>query len=143
MQDFNVDVPDANEAARFFNSFASPDKKQEFNRYLKEADIFEYIDYAVRTTADLIGVQPFADGNKRTFRSVLNLMFKKKNLPPVYFVRKERAAYHKALEKAIGEHDYGDLIAFYYYKICDSIYELDFLSYIKENQDNDVKTNKK
>ena len=63
MQDFNVDVPDANEAARFFNSFASPDKKQEFNRYLEEADIFEYIDYAVRTTADLIGVQPFFNLN--------------------------------------------------------------------------------
>ena len=132
MADFDVDIPDYNEAVDKFNEFLKPDKIKEYEDALNNPDIFAYIDYAVNTTADLIGMQPFGDGNKRVFRSLLNLMFKKKNLPPVYITRKERKAYHMALEKALRNHDYSDLDAFYYYKICDSIYELDFQTYLKQ-----------
>lgn len=62
-------------------------------------------------------------------------MFKKKNLPPVYITKKERKAYHNALEKAIGEHDYRALDSFYHFKICDSIYELDFAPFMKKYKD--------
>ena len=134
LRDFNVDIPDAEEAMYLFNSYLSPEKIKEYEEALNNPDIFAYIDYAVNTTADLIGMQPFGDGNKRAFRSLLNLMFKKKNLPPVYITRKERKAYHEALEKALSEHDYSDLDAFYYYKICDSIYELDFQTYLNSSE---------
>ena len=132
MADFDVSIPDYNEAITKFNEFVTPEKKKEFEDALNNTDIFAYINYAVNTTADLIGMQPFGDGNKRVFRSLLNLMFKKKNLPPVYITRKERKTYHAALEKALRDHDYTDLDAFYYYKICDSIYELDFQTYLKQ-----------
>lgn len=130
LHDFAVDVPEADEAIRIFNEFLTPERRAEFETFLNSDDIFSYIDYAVNTTSDLIGVQPFGDGNKRTFRSLLNLMFKMKNLPPVYITRKERKAYHTALEKALVDHDYSAIDGFYYYKICDSIYELDFKPYL-------------
>lgn len=131
MRGFDVKVPSADEACRIFNSYLTPEKIKEFEDAYNDPDILNYIDYCVKETADLIALQPFGDGNKRTFRTLLNLMFKKRNLPPVYIVRKERAAYHEALEKAICQKDYDDLITFYYFKICDSIYELDFEPYLR------------
>ena len=139
LHDFAVDVPDAKVAVREFNQFLSPEKRAEYEKHLNSDDIFAYIDFAVNVTSDLIGLQPFTDGNKRTFRSLLNLMFKMKNLPPVYITRKERKAYHAALEKALVEHDYSTIDGFYYYKICDSIYELDFKPYL-ESSNSDKKT---
>lgn len=131
MNDFGTDIPDASEAKALFNQFLLPDKKEEFEKVLNGSDIFSYIDYAVSTTCYLIGLQPFVDGNKRVFRSLLNLMFKKKNLPPVFITSKERKMYHAALEKALITHDYSEMCGFYYYKICDSIYELDFKPYLE------------
>lgn len=130
MNDFPIEVPDAKKARDIFNQFLSSEKKDEYENALNNPDIFAYINYAVNTTAYLIGIQPFGDGNKRVFRSLLNLMFKKRNLPPVYIKNKERVAYHDALEKALVSHDYTDLDGFYYYKICDSIYELDFKPFL-------------
>lgn len=136
MHDFSVEVPDSKVARDIFNSYLGSEKKEEFERALHNPDIFSYINYAVNTTADLIGIQPFQDGNKRVFRSLLNLMFKERHLPPVYIKNKERKAYHDALEKALVTHDYSDLDGFYYYKICDSIYELDFLPFLDSIQRN-------
>ena len=134
MRDFNVDVPDGKDVMRIMNSYLSNEKKEEYNKALNNPNILEYIAYSVKTTGYLIGIQPFKDGNKRTFRALLNLMFKKRNLPPVYIVKKERKAYHDALEKGIVNNDYNDLITFYYYKICDSIYELDFKPRVEEKK---------
>jgi len=145
MNEFNVKVPDADEACRLFNEYLQPEKVKEYEDALNNDDIFEYIRYCVKTTADLIAIQPFGDGNKRTFRTLLNLMFKKRNLPPVYIVKKERKTYHEALEKAVCNKDYEDLIDFYYFKICDSIYKLDFEPYLryleKEKSNISVRTN--
>lgn len=126
LHDYDFDVPSAADAMRIFNTFLNPERREEFEFFLQKDDLFAYIDYAVNITSYLIGLQPFADGNKRTFRSLLNLMFKMKNLPPVYITKKERKAYHAALEKALVGQDYTAIDGFYYYKICDSIYELDF-----------------
>lgn len=130
LADFAIDVPDAMTAIYEFNKFLKPEMRAEYESHLNDSDIFTYIDYVVNVTSDLIGLQPFADGNKRAFRGLLNLMFKMKNLPPVYITRRERKAYHVALEKALVEHDYSAIDGFYYYKICDSIYELDFKPYL-------------
>jgi len=120
----NIHIPSGNDAMKFLNSFSSSDKINEFNRKLN-GDIIDYIDYCVRITTDLIKYQPFIDGNKRTFRSLLNLMFKLKNIPPVYIRPKERDTYKEGLFNAILYENYNDIVGFYYYKICDSIYEFD------------------
>ena len=131
MEGFDIAIPDAQTAMIIFNSYLSKEKIQEYEDAKADPDIFNYIEYCVKTIADLIALQPFGDGNKRAFRSLLNLMFKERNLPPVYIVRKERKAYHEALEKAVCQKDYSDLISFYHFKICDSIYELDFEPYLR------------
>lgn len=129
----DVDVPDAADAVKFINSFASTEKKAEFKEKLMNSNIFEYIDYCVKITTDLIKFQPFQDGNKRTFRSLLNLMFKYKNIPPVFIKKDEREAYKNALISAMKDGDYKEINQFYYFKICDSIYVLDFKNYEKTN----------
>lgn len=131
MRDFNVEVPDYKDVLLIMNSYLKEEKKKEYEKALNEYNLLEYIEYAVKETTFLIGVQPFTDGNKRTFRALLNLMFKKRNIPPVYIVKKERKAYHDALEKAIVNNNYEDITTFYYYKVCDSIFELDFEPYLE------------
>lgn len=124
-------VPSALDAKIFFNTFLNPEKQIEYQNILSNCDIFGYIEYCVKICVDIIKYQPFNNGNKRTARALLNLMFKNKNIPPVYIVQKERKAYKDALLKAIIDKDYTDIINFYYFKICDSIYELDILPYIE------------
>ena len=143
--DTDVKVPSAEEAKIYFNSFLSKEKMIEYQNVLSSTDIFGYVEYCVKTIVDLIRYQMFNDGNKRTFRSLLNLMFKNKNLPPVYITTGERKQYKDALFKAMELNDYKDIINFYYYKICDSIYELDIKPYMEKfnNKDNNNLVRKK
>lgn len=130
LRDTEVYVPSADEAVEFYNQFLKSDKVQEYEEMAQNSDIFEYIEYCVMTTAELIRVQPFADGNKRTFRSLLNLMFKRRNIPPVYCNENEYKEYLDVLIHGMSTGDYKDLKHFYYFKICDSIYELDVKPYL-------------
>ncbi|MBP3841394.1 MAG: Fic family protein [Bacilli bacterium] len=143
---YEILVPSGVEARIFINSFSSPEKRKEFLEHLKNDNEIDYIEYCVKICADLIKYQPFKDGNKRTFRSLLNLMFKEKNLPPVYIRPKEREEYHKVLFEAIQNGNYDNLVKFYNFKICDSIYELDVAPYIIRkvfNQTPEIKENNK
>ena len=124
VQSMNFVVPSALEATKFINSLCSKEKLDEFNLMLN-GDLINYINYCVKLTTDLIKDQPFNEGNKRTFRSLLNLMFKLRNIPPVYINKNERDIYKKALFEGIIDNNYENIIGFYYHKICDSIYELD------------------
>ena len=128
-------VPTAREAMDFFNSFLNIEKRVEYQNLLSSVNIFGYIEYCVKVAVDIIKYQPFGNGNKRTARALLNLMFKNKNIPPVYITTRERKPYKDALLKAIVEGDYNDIINFYYFKICDSIYELDILPYINSKNE--------
>ena len=143
LKDTDVKVPNPEIAKAYINSYLNPEKIKEYEEVLSNADIFSYIDYCVKICAELIKYQPFQDGNKRTFRSLLNLMFKKRNLPPVYINPKERKAYKEALVEGMKTDDYKALCSFYYYKICDSINELDILPYFKHRKINDIKMKKK
>lgn len=125
----DIKVPKASDAMRIMNSYISKEKKEEFNKILKDSNIIDYIAYCVKETTDLIKVQPFMDGNKRTFRSLLNLMLKAKNMPPVYVKSSESEEYKDALFKAMRGEGYNEIIGFYLFKICDSIYELDIKPY--------------
>ena len=134
LKDVDVKVPNSIDAKEFFNSFLNKEKIIKYQTMLSSVRLSTYIDYCVNTIAELIKYQPFNDGNKRTFRGLLNLMFKNRNLPPVYITTHEKKEYKDALIKAITKNDYTDLDYFYYYKICDSIYELDIKPYL-ENKD--------
>ena len=49
----------------------------------------------------------------------------------------EKEEYIKAMNEGVVNHDYSSIYKFYYYKICDSIYELDI---VKRNENpNEVK----
>ena len=128
--DTGIQVPSAAEARAYFQSYADSNN---IERQLPVVDtenmitIFNYINACIYVTTELIRYQPFPDGNKRTFRTLLNLMFKKYNLPPVYIKVSERKEYKDALFQAMDGKKYIDLSQFYYYKICDSIYDLDVL----------------
>ena len=92
-------------------------------------DLLNYIRNSVITTTKLMQIHPFHDGNGRSIRGLLNLMFKQANIPPVYVVPKEKEVYHKALDKAhididYGAPDYSEIVDFYFYKICDSLIEI-------------------
>ena len=58
-------------------------------------------------------------------RAMVNLLFKLAGLPPVYVKLSERDKYLEGMSKAILENNYNYINKFYYYKICDSILELD------------------
>ena len=90
------------------------------------AHLFDYIDKCIRLKCNLIKVHPFSDGNGRTIRAFINKLFMDVNLPPIYISSNENKTYKKAMQKAIGEeNDYTSIINFYYFKICDSIIELE------------------
>ena len=88
--------------------------------------LFTYIDKCIILSSRLIKVHPFTDGNGRTIRAFLNKLFMDVELPPIYISSNENKTYKKAMQKAIGEeNDFSSIIKFYYYKICDSIIELE------------------
>lgn len=120
--DSRVEVPPAEEARKLFNQLI-PLADYPFS-VLENGDVFNYINQCIIITTDLIRLQPFADGNKRTFRALLNLLLKKISIPPVYIAVEEREEYKAALMDALEKKDYRWIIRFYYYKICDAIMEL-------------------
>lgn len=87
--------------------------------------LMDYIDQCIDLKCRLVEIHPFEDGNGRTCRALLNLLFRKVGLPPVYVTLEEKEEYIDAMDKAIRLSDHSSIKKFYYYKICDSIIELD------------------
>lgn len=117
--------------------------------YMKESQdysrIIEYIDACVRLNSDLLKIHPFNDGNGRTIRCFTNRLFIEAGLPPVYVKTGEKQDYMRALDLSQNQGDHRELTAFYLYKICDSIIELDINKRVRvERQEEtyDVKKNK-
>lgn len=103
------------------------------NTCFNEDKIIDYINDCLKLKCKLIEIHPFSDGNGRTMRAMVNLLFKLAGLPPIYVRASERNKYLDAMNIAIGENNYSDINKFYYYKICDSILELDVNERIKNN----------
>lgn len=99
--------------------------------------IISYIDKCIELKCKLIKIHPFFDGNGRSVRAFINLMFKIANIPLVYIKSAEKSEYGKAMQTAVNEGDLSAIKTFYYYKVCDSILELD-IAYNEEklNKDN-------
>ena len=87
----------------------------------------------------LIKIHPFFDGNGRTIRAFTNLLFIIANIPPIYIKAKERNEYGKVMNLALVYGDLSQIKRFYYYKICDSIYELDIKPKLSKEVDESVK----
>jgi fido (protein-threonine AMPylation protein) len=96
--------------------------------------LLEYIDKCIDLKVTLIRIHPFPDGNGRTCRALLNILFKRVNLPPTYVKKCEKKEYVNAMDKAIRENDLSSIRKFYYYKICDSIVELDINERLKRDK---------
>lgn len=97
--------------------------------------LFTYIDKCIKLKCNLIKVHPFSDGNGRSIRAFINKLFMDVDLPPIYISSNETKTYKQAMQKAIGEEDdYSSIINFYYYKICDSIIELENDYHYGQNQ---------
>lgn len=89
------------------------------------SEILKYIDDCILLKCKLIKIHPFKDGNGRAVRIFVNLLFKLANIPPVYIENKEKHKYQEAMNNALANNEYSDILDFYHYKICDSIMALD------------------
>lgn len=98
-----------------------------------EEKLIEYVNECLKLKCKLIQIHPFPEGNGRTMRALVNLLFKVAGLPPIYVKLSERKKYLEAMNKAVVEKDYSYINKFYYYKICDSILELDVNQRIKKD----------
>jgi fido (protein-threonine AMPylation protein) len=119
----NIEVVDSKQAIIEFNKYIK--KSNEIMEDLENSDLISYINKSIRLITELIKLQPFLDGNKRTFRALFNLLLKKINLPPVYINKEDKKIYKEALIKAMANNEYNDLIKFYYSRIYDAIIKLD------------------
>ncbi len=133
--DLDIEVLDYKNAIIEFNKYLNPNISNQIFKNYNEKELFLYIKDSIILTTKLIKLQPFQDGNKRTFRALLNLLFKRVNIPPIFIEISERDEYKSALIKALITNDYQDIIKFYYYKICDAIILLDI-----ENSNESIKT---
>jgi len=87
--------------------------------------LLDFIDQCIELKCKLIKIHPFGDGNGRSIRAFINLLFRLANIPPIYIENKERQKYANAMNMALGDGDSSKIKQFYYYKICDSIISLD------------------
>lgn len=90
--------------------------------------LIQYINKCLYLKCKIIKIHPFMDGNGRTCRALVNMLFKEVGLPPIYILRAERDEYLKAMDATSSRDDFSLINKFYYYKICDSIYELDIVN---------------
>lgn len=100
---------------------------EEINENNSSTQLIPYIDKCIELKCNIIRIHPFADGNGRTSRALLNIFLKKVNLPPTYVEVCERDDYIDAMDQAIRCNNSTPIKNFYYYKICDSIYDLDII----------------
>ena len=129
LYDNPIDVPSWDVAyTEFYNL------REKFN-YLRDntnkMDIVDYIDGCINISTEIIRIQPFNDGNKRTSRALLMLMLRKARIPMFSINKIEKKEYINALTKAMKEQDYKDLNEFIYTKICDAIFDFNASKQLK------------
>jgi Fic family protein len=74
--------------------------------YQKEAQSLHPVERAARVHADFVKIHPFADGNGRTSRLLMNLELMKHGFPPAILPVKKRLEYYEALDTAHTQNNY-------------------------------------
>ena len=110
------------------------DLAKEVRKFGDVDDLLSFLDWCVELKVKLIWIHPFPDGNGRTVRAFINRLLEDAGLPPIYVKASERTEYHTAMNQAIGDGDLSAIKAFYRYKVCDSIIELDIEDRIKRER---------
>ncbi len=82
----------------------SPSKVPELMEKLAEffgeepKDFLPAVEFAARAHFELVHVHPFADGNGRTARLLMNLFLMRRGFPPAVILKSERPRYYSALD---------------------------------------------
>jgi Fic family protein len=74
--------------------------------YQKEAQSLHPVERAARVHADFVKIHPFADGNGRTLRLLMNLELMKDGFPPAILPVEKRLEYYEALDTAHTQNNY-------------------------------------
>ena len=98
----DVDLIDAKEVHKEF--FFLERKFQENYTKLIDTPNSSFIEFAVKTHYEIVKLHPFQDGNGRTARAFMNMLFMKKSIPFIFFLNKDKVYYLNSL-KAIDNYD--------------------------------------
>ena len=77
-----------------------PDLMEEFGRWLLNPTTGHAVEFAAEAHYRLVTIHPYADGNGRTGRLLMNLILMMYGLPPAIIRKRDRLGYLKALEMA-------------------------------------------
>lgn len=102
-----------------------PEQMQAFMHwYNTDAPHLHAVERAARFHGEFVKIHPFADGNGRTSRLLMNLELMKGGFPATVIEVEQRLAYYEALDKAHCTADYSDFI-----DLVASCVEKSFVSY--------------
>jgi cell filamentation protein, protein adenylyltransferase len=88
-----------------------PQLMEDFVKWRHEQErICHPVELATRTHVDLVKIHPFADGNGRTARILMNLDLLRAGFPPVVLPVESRLAYYDALDAAHVHGNYADIL---------------------------------
>lgn len=96
-------------------------------------DVFNYIEGCIKLKYKILLVHPFPDGNGRVTRALTNMLFERAGIPSVYIGPVDKEIYLDALKEA-NNGNFEPLKAFYYYKISDTIVEIDIDKKLEEEK---------
>lgn len=77
-----------------------PDLMEDFGKWLLKPDTKHPVEFAAEAHYRLVTIHPYADGNGRTGRLLMNLVLLMQGFPPAIIRKRDRLAYLKALETA-------------------------------------------
>lgn len=86
-----------------------PDDMEELIKFYNTSDLHPVLK-AIIFKVKMIKIHPFCDGNGRTSRILLNYMFVRYGYPTITIAGKEKFEYFNALEKALTNNNYTDII---------------------------------
>ena len=117
-----------------FDNFSTTfkEKTQEINR---ETAVAEVLDLAAWTHINLIRIHPFLDGNGRTARLLVDLVFEKNNLPIITDWGVKKDEYKDIVDRTYREKNYGLFKKFLARKLLKSIKALEREGLVEELAD--------
>lgn len=95
-----------------------------FKKNIDNYSLSEYIEKIVPFVYHFVKIHPFANGNGRVSRALLNWMLRIKGLPPIYVDDKCKAEYYSALSKIDKDNDFQLFVLFIEKRIINTIVEL-------------------